>query len=96
MSQSIDSDINNFKRIYGFFGWPRGFYLDQLIEATRAELHWECDYLREASVQQQYKSNLEGEGGYYVPRIVSHMTTKTILCSEFIDGVEIDTLFDKS
>lgn len=29
-------------------GVPRGLYLHDLIETTRIELHWECDYLREA------------------------------------------------
>jgi predicted unusual protein kinase regulating ubiquinone biosynthesis (AarF/ABC1/UbiB family) len=30
--------------------FPRGFYLNELIKVTRGELHWECDYEREAAI----------------------------------------------
>lgn len=33
---------------------------------------------------------------YYTPQVYDDMTTKKILCSEFVDGVEIDTLKDSS
>jgi predicted unusual protein kinase regulating ubiquinone biosynthesis (AarF/ABC1/UbiB family) len=29
---------------------------------------------------------------YYTPKVFTDMTTKHILCSEFVEGVEIDTL----
>lgn len=29
---------------------------------------------------------------YYVPKVIENMTTKHLLCTEFVDGVEIDTL----
>ena len=29
---------------------------------------------------------------YYTPKVYADMSTKHILCTEFIDGVEIDTL----
>ena len=29
---------------------------------------------------------------YYCPEVIHDMTTKRVLCSEFIDGVEIDML----
>jgi len=29
---------------------------------------------------------------YYTPKVMSDMTTKHLLCTEFVDGVEIDTL----
>lgn len=48
VADSIDSDLNNFKRLVGLFGLPRGLFLDELVETTRGELYWETDYLREA------------------------------------------------
>lgn len=51
VSDSIDSDLNNFKRLIGIFGFPRGLFLNELIETTRKELYWETDYLREAGIQ---------------------------------------------
>ena len=49
ISNSIDSDLNNFKRIVDLLGvFPRGLYLNEAIDVARGELHWECDYEREA------------------------------------------------
>jgi aarF domain-containing kinase len=33
---------------------------------------------------------------YYAPKVFTDMTTKHILCTEFVDGVEIDTLIKES
>lgn len=33
---------------------------------------------------------------YYVPRVIEHLSNKEILCTEFVDGVEIDTLVKAS
>jgi predicted unusual protein kinase regulating ubiquinone biosynthesis (AarF/ABC1/UbiB family) len=33
---------------------------------------------------------------YYTPKVFTDMTTKHILCSEFVEGVEIDTLTKES
>lgn len=49
ISSSIDSDLNNFKRIIDLLGiFPRGLYLNEAIDVARNELHWECNYEREA------------------------------------------------
>lgn len=49
ISNSIDSDLNNFKRIIDLLGvFPRGLYINEAIDVARNELHWECDYEREA------------------------------------------------
>jgi aarF domain-containing kinase len=31
---------------------------------------------------------------FYCPRVIDHLSTRTILCTEFIDGREIDTYMD--
>jgi predicted unusual protein kinase regulating ubiquinone biosynthesis (AarF/ABC1/UbiB family) len=50
------------------FGFPRGLFLNELIETTRGELYWETDYLREAKMQMEYRDRLQGyEEDYYTP-----------------------------
>lgn len=50
IANSIDSDLNNFKRIVDMLGvFPRGLYINEALDVARRELHWECDYTREAS-----------------------------------------------
>lgn len=49
ISNSIDSDLDNFKMLVDILGiFPRGLYIDELINVSRHELHNECDYKREA------------------------------------------------
>lgn len=78
------------------FGAPRGLYLNELIESTRMELYWETDYLREARYQTNYRERLiQYPEEYYCPKVYDENVTKHILCTEFIDGVEIDTILNE-
>lgn len=98
IANSIDSDLDNFKLLIDVLGvFPRGLYLDELIKVTRAEMHWECNYSREAEMQTKYhqKCTVSPEK-YYAPKVIAHLSNKEILCSEFVDGVEIDTLVKAS
>ena len=93
ISKSIDSDLNNFKRIIDMLGvFPRGLYLNEALDVARGELHWECDYHREAAYQREYRKHvLRYPKDFYCPEVIDHLSTKEILCTEFIDGLEIDT-----
>ena len=93
IANSIDSDLDNFKLLVDVLGiFPRGLYLDELIRVTRGELHWECDYEREASYQTKYRNScVVSPEKFYAPKVIEHLSTKEILCTEFVDGVEIDT-----
>merc|ERR1712151_687723 len=88
----------NFKLLIDVLGvFPRGLYLDEMIRVTRGELHWECDYTREANYQTKYrKSSLVSPEKFNTPKVIEHMSNREILCSEFVDGVEIDTLSKES
>jgi len=77
--------------------FPRGLYLNELINVTRGELHWECDYQREAQVQSLYRNKLlVSPDKFYAPKVIEHLSNKEILCSEFVNGVEIDTFARES
>ena len=98
IANSIDSDLDNFKLLIDVLGvFPRGLYLEEMIRVTRGELHWECDYNREAEYQTKYRNKcIVSPQKFYTPKIIEHMSTREILCSEFVDGVEIDTLTKES
>ena len=78
IANSIDSDLDNFTRLIDIFGvFPRGLYLNELIRVTRGELHWECDYLREAAIQTIYHSKcIVSPEKYYVPKVVQHLSSQ--------------------
>ena len=51
IANCIDADLDNFKLLIDVLGvFPRGLYLNELINVTRKELHHECDYTREAKI----------------------------------------------
>jgi aarF domain-containing kinase len=93
ISNSIDSDLDNFLFLVKMLGvFPKGLYLEEAVDVSRQELKWECDYLREASYQTRYKQATSvSKDKFYVPKIIENMSTKSILVSEFIDGIEIDS-----
>ena len=94
MANSIDSDLDNFKLLIDVSGiFPRGLFLEEAIKVTREELHFECDYEREASYQTKYRNHcIISPKKFYTPKVIEKLSTKEILCTEFVDGVEIDTL----
>jgi aarF domain-containing kinase len=98
IANSIDSDLDNFKLLVDVLGvFPRGLYLNELIKVTRGELHWECDYEREASMQRLYREKLMASPEkFYAPKVIDKLSNKELLCSEFVNGVEIDTLINES
>lgn len=98
ISNSIDSDLNNFKMIIELLGiFPRGLYLNEALDVARGELHWECDYEREAAYQRAYREHLlKYPHNFYCPQVMTDVSTKSVLCSEFIDGLEIDMFMNAS
>lgn len=98
IANSIDSDLDNFKMLVDVLGvFPRGLYIDELIRVSRDELHNECDYQREANYQRLYHGKcLVAPTKYYAPLVIDHLSNKEILCTQFVDGIEIDTLVNES
>merc|ERR1719276_561459 len=81
ISNSIDSDLNNFKMLIDVLGiFPRGLYLNEAIDVARGELHWECNYEREAYYQREYRKHLlKYPKNFYCPEVIDGLSTKTIL-----------------
>ena len=94
IANCIDADLDNFKRLIDVLGvFPRGLYLNELIQTTRGELHWECDYEREAKVQMMYRERLlSAPEKFYTPKVIANLSNRELLVSEFVNGIEIDTL----
>lgn len=98
ISKSIDSDIDNFRLLIDILGvFPRGLYLNEMLKVTRNELHFECDYLREAEYQRKYRNLAQvSPTKFNIPKVVDHLSTREILTTEFVEGVEIDMLANES
>ncbi|KAI8849578.1 ABC1 family-domain-containing protein [Chytridium lagenaria] len=90
VATSIDSDLD-YLRALATVGavLPKGMYLENTIRVARLELGWECDYEREAEAMERFRALVEGLEGFHVPKVVKELSTKRVLCMEFVEGVPI-------
>ncbi|KAJ1941173.1 hypothetical protein GGF37_003671 [Kickxella alabastrina] len=87
VADSIDSDLNNMQSLLMMSKLlPRGMYLDNTIRVARKELHWECDYEREAQSMEKFGQLLANDPVFVVPRLVSDLSSKMVLTAEFMEG----------
>ena len=101
VARSIKSDLNNLKRLVTVGNFiPESFYLDDALKAAGEELERECDYETEAKNQQKYRelvlANSALKNEFYVPKVYQSHSTKHVLVSEFVKGVPIDRLAERS
>ncbi|KAJ2083840.1 hypothetical protein H4R24_000492 [Coemansia sp. RSA 988] len=90
VASSIDSDLNNLQSLLLMSKLlPRGMYLDNTIRVARKELHWECDYSREAEAMAKFGELLAHDQVFVVPRLVGDMSSKMVLTAEFMDGMHM-------
>ncbi|KAJ2566520.1 hypothetical protein GGH12_000846 [Coemansia sp. RSA 1822] len=90
VANSIDSDLNNLQSLLVMSKLlPRGMYLDNSIRVARRELHWECDYQREADAMTKFGALLADDPVFVVPRLVSDLSSKMVLTAEFMDGAHL-------
>ncbi|KAJ2722432.1 hypothetical protein GGI07_003330 [Coemansia sp. Benny D115] len=90
VASSIDSDLDNLQSLLVMSKLlPRGMYLENTIKVARKELHWECDYVREADAMTRFGSLLAADPVFVVPRLVPELSSKMVLTAEFVDGVHM-------
>lgn len=92
VAESIDSDLQNLKRLSLLTGiFPRGLYLDNIVEVMKVELAEECDYEREAAYQTKFKELLsEDSDAFYVPKVIVDASSKRVLTTELAPGLPVD------
>ena len=72
----------------GVLGSRKQFDVALLDTFARAS-YFELDYEHEASNQERFAEELRGLDRVYVPRVHRGMTTRRVLCSEWIEGVQL-------
>lgn len=90
VAASIDLDLNNLLVLLtASLILPKGLFLDKTIANARLELKWECDYLREAHNIDRYRSLMENDPVFVVPRVYHHLCSSQVLTMERMRGQEI-------
>ncbi|KAJ2521765.1 hypothetical protein H4217_001195 [Coemansia sp. RSA 1939] len=90
VANSIDSDLDNLESLLVMSKLlPRGMYLENTIRVARKELHWECDYRREAEAMTKFGDLLAGDPVFVVPRLVDALSSSMILTAEHVQGTHM-------
>ncbi|XP_026736104.1 atypical kinase COQ8B, mitochondrial-like [Trichoplusia ni] len=95
VAKGINSDIDNLigvMKVWNIF--PRGMFIDNIVEVAKKELSWEVDYLREAECTRKFKKLLAPYPEYFVPEVIDELCSPEVLTTELIEGVPLDKLFD--
>ncbi|KAJ8737939.1 hypothetical protein PYW08_000534 [Mythimna loreyi] len=95
VAKGINSDIDNLvgvMKVWNIF--PKGMFIDNIVEVAKKELAWEVDYLREAECTRKFKQLLAPYPEYFVPDVIDELCSPEVITTELIDGVPLDKLFD--
>ncbi|XP_075990780.1 ubiquinone biosynthesis protein COQ8, mitochondrial isoform X2 [Anticarsia gemmatalis] len=95
VAKGINSDIDNLvgvMKVWNIF--PKGMFIDNVVEVAKKELAWEVDYLREAECTKKFKTMLQPFPEYFVPDVVDELCAQEVITTELIDGVPLDKFFD--
>ncbi|XP_026759739.2 atypical kinase COQ8B, mitochondrial isoform X1 [Galleria mellonella] len=95
VAKGINSDIDNLvgvMKVWNIF--PKGMFIDNIVEVAKKELAWEVDYVREAECTRKFKRLLAPYPEYFVPDVVGELCAAEVMTTELIDGMPLDKLFD--
>ncbi|XP_047040351.1 atypical kinase COQ8B, mitochondrial-like isoform X1 [Helicoverpa zea] len=95
VAKGINSDIDNLvgvMKVWNMF--PKGMFIDNIVEVAKKELSWEVDYIREAECTKKFKKLLAPYPEYFVPDVIDELCAPEVITTELIDGVPLDKLFD--
>ncbi|XP_059055187.1 atypical kinase COQ8B, mitochondrial isoform X2 [Achroia grisella] len=95
VAMGINSDIDNLvgvMKVWNIF--PKGMFIDNIVEVAKKELAWEVDYIREAECTRKFKRLLAPYPEYFVPDVIDNLCAAEVITTELIDGMPLDKLFD--
>lgn len=91
VAMGIESDVENLvgvMKVWNIF--PKGMFIDNLVEVANRELAWEVDYIREAECTRRYKKFVEPYKEYCVPGVIDELSTKQVFTTELVGGIPVD------
>lgn len=63
--------------------FPKGMFIDNIVEVAKKELAWEVDYIREAECTKKFKQLLAPYPEYYVPSVIGNILY--VICSLYLN-----------
>ena len=93
VAKSINSDVDNmamFLRMAHIL--PMTIDVSGIVKEAKRQLKQEADYLAEAKYLRDYRSLVQGDDRFIVPKVHDDLTTKRILAMDFVSGEPLETL----
>ncbi len=93
VAESIDSDVDNIATLFRMTKiLPKHMNIDELLVDAKAQLHEEANYVQEAEYLETFRSLLDDEAGYIIPKHIPELSTELILAMDYVEGEPIETL----
>lgn len=97
VAESIESDVSSLRTLAKMTGiFPKGLFIDSILDVVGSDLKEECDYLREAGHLKEFRNLLKNDVSFKVPYVVEELTTKSVLTMEQLTGIPLDKVADLS
>ena len=97
VAESIESDVANLRRLVRLTGvFPKGLFIDRILDVVGSELSQECDYLQEAEHQKEMARLLKDDPSFKVPYVVDELSTSKVLTMEYVAGLPLDRVAELS
>lgn len=94
VATSIETDVANIMLVLKRFDiLPRGLFAEQAINVAKKELHWECDYHREAAFARKFAQLLKDDEAFAVPRVIPQLSGSRVYTTELFNGMVLDDCF---
>lgn len=91
VDKAIESDLKALKTLLNMMGLvPKEFNPDPLFDEVRTMLEQEVRYDQEAELTNVYRTHLEGDSRYLVPKVYSEFCGSKVLATEFMPGLRVD------
>lgn len=93
VAQSIDSDVDNIATLFRMTKiLPKHMDIDELLVDAKAQLHEEANYVQEAEYLETFRSLLDDQASYIIPKHYPELSTELILAMDYVEGEPIETL----
>lgn len=92
VARAIDSDISLLKRLFQLLGAVSGGYdWSPILREVQEMMHQETNYEIELEWTEKFRSHLENDSRFVVPKPWREFSSRAVIASEFIEGVGIDS-----
>lgn len=96
IEEIIASDITVMKQIAGslekYSDQAKALQPLEIVAAFEKSIHEELDFLKEIEYTERFAANFKGNNNIYVPKVYRELSTKKLICMEYIDGIKVSNI----